>query len=221
MSHKLRVVCPVSMILLISLVFCIFSLNTRAASGDQDVEKNAPVTYTANSWTNQGVAAAATAQETSAPADDTSVVGAVYQETYTVPAQPHRDSGKELTDEERMAIERIVMCEAGGEGEKGQMMVAQCILEGMLRYDFTVDQYIKYYKVMSTSYSNVTDEVRNSVSRVFDNGERAIEAKADLWYNPAITPSEWHEDQQYVTTIGSHRFFWMLDEDDTTEEDAK
>lgn len=213
MSHKLRVVCPVCMILLISLVFCMFSLNTKAAAGNQEVENNVSVTYTANSWTNNGVAAAATAQETSAPADDTSVVGAVYQETYTVPAQPHRDSGKALTEEERVAIERIVMCEAGGEGEKGQMMVAQCILDGMLRYDYTIEEYIKCYKVMSTSYSNVTDEVRNSVSRVFDNGERVIEQKADLWYNPAITPSEWHEKQQYVTTIGSHRFFWMLDED--------
>lgn len=213
MSHKLRVVCPICMILLMALAFCIFSMNTWAVSGDQDVENNVAVTYTANSWTDNGVAAAATAQETSAPAEDTYVVGAVYQETYTVPAQAHRDSGKTLTDEERIAIERIVMCEAGGEGEKGQMMVAQCILDGMLRYDFTMEEYIKCYKVMSTSYSNVTDEVRNSVSRVFDNGERVIEEKADLWYNPAITPSEWHEEQQYVTTIGSHRFFWMLDED--------
>lgn len=212
MSHKLRVVCPVSLILLVSLVFCFFGLNTRAAAGDQDVEKNVSVTYTANPWTNNGVAAAATAQETSAPTEGTAVVSAVYQEDYTVPAQPHRDSGKKLSDYERIVIESIVMCEAGGEGEKGQMMVAQCILEGMLRYDFTIDQYIDCYKVMSTDYSNVTDEVRNSVSRVFDNGERVTEAKADLWYNPAITPSAWHEDQQYVTTIGNHRFFWMLDD---------
>ncbi|MGN1030855.1 MAG: hypothetical protein ACI4PQ_04560 [Butyricicoccaceae bacterium] len=218
MSHKLRVVCPISLILLVSLVFCFFSLNTKAASGNQDVENNVSVTYNASSWTNNGVAAAATAQETSAPADGAGVVSAPYQEDYTVPAQPHRDSGKKLTDEERVAIECIVMCEAGGEGEKGQMMVAQCILEGMLRYDFTIDEYIEWYKVMSTSYSNVTDEVRNSVSRVFDNGERVTESKADLWYNPAITPSSWHEEQQYVTTIGSHRFFWMLDSEPVTEE---
>ena len=218
MSHKLRVVCPISLFLLVSLVFCFFSLNTKAASGNQDVENNVSVTYNASPWTNNGVAAAATAQETSAPADGPEVVSAPYQEDYTVPAQPHRDSGKKLTDEERIAIERIVMCEAGGEGEKGQMMVAQCILEGMLRYDFTIEEYKDCYKVMSTSYSNVTDEVRSSVSRVFDNGERVTEAKADLWYNPAITPSPWNEEQQYVTTIGSHRFFWMLDEEPETEE---
>lgn len=213
MSHKLRVVCPVSLILLVSLVFCFFGLNTRAAAGDQDVENNVSVTYTANPWTDNSVAAAATAQETSAPAEGNAVVSAVYQEDYTVPAQPHRDSGKKLSDYERAAIECIVMCEAGGEGEKGQMMVAQCILEGMLRYDFTISEYIDCYKVMSTDYSNVTDEVRNSVSRVFDNGERVTDAKADLWYNPAITSSAWHEEQQYVTTIGSHRFFWMLDDE--------
>jgi spore germination cell wall hydrolase CwlJ-like protein len=64
---------------------------------------------------------------------------------------------------------------------------------------------------MSTSYANVTDEVRESVSKVFDDGERVTEEKADLWYNPAITASDWHEAQQYVITVGSHRFFWMLD----------
>ena len=131
-----------------------------------------------------------------------------------VPEQARRSSGYVLSDSERETVERIVMCEAGGEGERGQMMVAQCILEGMLRYGFTIDEYIDTYKVMLTSYSNVTDEVRKSVSRVFDDGSRVTEAKADLWYNPAITPSQWHEEQQYVITIGSHRFFWMLDEDD-------
>ena len=47
-----------------------------------------------------------------------------------------------------------------------------------------------------------------------DDMMRVIEEKADLWYNPAITSSEWHEEQQYVITIGSHRFFWMRDDDD-------
>lgn len=119
------------------------------------------------------------------------------------------DSGYELTEKERVAVECAVMCEAGGEGEKGQMMVAQSILDGSLRNDYDVIETIYAYQIHSTSYSNVTDEVRESVSRVFDDGERVTEEKTDLWYNPALVESQWHEDQQYVITVGSHRFFWM------------
>ena len=89
------------------------------------------------------------------------------------------------------------------------MMVAQSILDGSLRNGFNVYQTISSYQIHSTSYSNVTDEVRESVSRVFDDGERITEEKTDLWYAPALVESSWHEEQQYIITVGSHRFFWM------------
>ena len=208
MSQKLRVVFPLGILCLALLIFGLVSLSARAnAPAARLSEQPSAVTYTADP---DELAGPAMAQETSAvfSADRESV------DSDVVPQQAYRDSGYVLTDFERETVERIVMCEAGGEGERGQMMVAQCILEGMLRYGFSIDEYIDTYKVMLTSYSNVTDEVRNSVSRVFDDGARVTESKADLWYNPAITSSQWHEEQQYVTTIGSHRFFWMLDEED-------
>lgn len=130
-------------------------------------------------------------------------------ESLMEPEGEHKDSGYVLTDKERQAVECAVMCEAGGEGERGQMMVAQSILDGSLRNDYDVFETIYAYQIHSTSYSNVTDEVRESVSRVFDDGERITEEKTDLWYNPALVESQWHENQQYVITVGSHRFFWM------------
>ena len=212
MSRKLRVVCPLCMVLLFVLVFSVLSMNTRAASGSRDVEKNTSVTFTADSWTSNGVAAGATALEASASLKEDDAVD--HSKTGGSDSkQETKGSGYTLSDEDRMGVERIVMCEAGGEGPKGQMMVAQCILEGLRRYDFTLAEYISYYKVMSTSYDRVTDEVRESVSRVFDDGERVIEQNVDLWYNPALVTSEWHEEQEYVTTVGSHRFFWMIDHD--------
>ncbi len=210
MTKTLRIVCPIVAICLAILVIALIGFNSRSTPAEETVEADAAVTYTADSWSTDGLAGPATAQETAAVLPDNT-----SEDKDKVPPQKKRDSGYQLTDDERIIIERIVMCEAGGEGERGQMMVAQCILEGMLRYNYTIDEYITNYKVMLTSYSNVTDEVRNSVSRVFDNGERVIEEKADLWYNPAITPSEWHEEQQYVITIGSHRFFWMQDNNET------
>lgn len=212
MIRKLRIVCPVCIICLAVLVFSVFGTDSNAASTEtQNRENNAAVTYTADSWSTGGMAVPATAQETSAALPENGRGTATYDDADIVPAQAHHSSGYKLTEEERIRVERAVMCEAGGEGETGQMMVAQCILDGTLRNNFNIAETIEYYDIMSTSYSKVTDEVKKSVARVFDNGERVTEAKADLWYNPAITPSEWHEDQEYITTIGSHRFFWMRD----------
>ena len=215
MLQRLRFLFPASVICLAVLALCVIGFRSRAEASERAaLEADAAVTYNADAGE---IAGPAVALETAAVLDDHQDIEkqiSAERDIHSdfVPPQQPRDSGYELTENERMTVERIVMCEAGGEGERGQMMVAQCILEGLLRYDYTIEQYIRNYKVELTSYSNVTDEVRNSVSRVFDNGERVIEERADLWYNPAITASEWHEEQEYVITIGSHRFFWMIDD---------
>jgi len=207
MIRRLHILCPVCIICLAVLISCVFALNSNAALDGSSGADGTSVSYSEDTWSANRIAVPAAAQETSAiltleapVEEDAEVTESATSETYA------------LTDYEREFVERIVMCEAGGEGPKGQMMVAQCILEGMLRYQYTIDEYVVNYKVHYTSYSNVTDEVRESVSRVFDDGERVVNERADLWYNPAITPSEWHEEQQYVTTVGSHRFFWMQDD---------
>ena len=207
MVNRLRVVFPLGILCVALLVFGLaYATGLKA---DVETEQPTAVTFTAQP---DGMAGPAMAQETSAVLTTEKETEIIH--TDTSPVYDYDDTKFELTDYERETVERIVMCEAGGGGERGQMMVAQCIREGMLRYDFSIDEYIDTYKVMLTSYSNVTDEVRNSVSRVFDKGDRVTEERADLWYNPAITQSKWHEEQKYITTIGSHRFFWMLDEDD-------
>ena len=206
MSHKVHIAFPVGMICLILCVCFIFSLTTAAA--DTEPMDGTAVIYEVSEPEVKE------SEEVPPSEDGGSSMAHTDSDfkTYTVPEQAHRDSGYTLTEDERIAVECAVMCEAGGEGEMGQMMVAQCILDGTLRNDFDIYETIDYYSIMSTSYSNVTEQVINSVSRVFDNGERVVEEKADLWYNPDIVPSEWHEEQQYVITVGSHRFFWMEDE---------
>ncbi len=214
MIRHLRIVCPICILCLAALVFCFFGMHTKASSAESQAEaQDEAVTYTADSWSASGMAVAVTAVETATAPKETEDQDA---DTYSdeVPAQEHRDSGYVLSDEERRLVESAVMCEAGGEGERGQMMVAQSILDGALRNGYTVTQSIDAYHIMTTSYSRVTDEVKNSVSRVFDNGERVTEEKADLWYNPALTVSEFHEAQEYVITVGKHRFFWMIKDDE-------
>ena len=206
MIRRLHIFCPICIICIALLISCVFALNSNASAEGTEEHANASVSYAEDSWSASRIAVPAMAQETSAvlTLEESDVEETNTEELATTVEY-------QLTDYEREFVERIVMCEAGGEGTKGQMMVAQCIKEGMLRFGYSIDEYVVNYQVHYTSYSNVTDEVRESVSRVFDDGERVVDERADLWYNPAITPSQWHEEQQYVTTVGSHRFFWMED----------
>ncbi len=201
MKNKFRIIVPLCLILVITAAM----LGIRSMAVEE-VEPKQASAVTVAAVEAQNVEAPARNLETLAPIKTISETDETLDPEEETRAA---DSGYDLTDQERIAVECAVMCEAGGESVKGQMMVAQCILDGTLRNGYTVAQTIQKYQIVSTSYNLVTDEVKESVSRVFDDGERVTEEKADLWYNPALVVSAWHEQQQYVVTVGSHRFFWM------------
>ena len=207
MSKKLRIAAPLCGLLAVAVIalFCI----TGFAAGDGETSTQA---VTVETMSAQGIEAPTKNLETLAPVQNvTQGEQNPEEEEESTTLAPTGVSPYELTDDERIAVECAVMCEAGGEEVRGQMMVAQCILDGAQRSGISVIQSIAKYQIASTSYSRVTDEVKESVSRVFDDGERITEEKADLWYNPALVQSSWHEQQHYVITIGMHRFFWMND----------
>lgn len=211
MSYKFKIVGPLCVAFVVLLIVSYFGVTSWAVADSTGASDE--VTVEARSITADNVNAPATVMETLKPQDVVVEKDENPEEEIVLVSKD--GSGYELTDSERMAVECAVMCEAGGEGPEGQMMVAQSILDGTLRNDYDVFDTIYKYQIHSTSYSNVTDEVRESVSRVFDDGERVTEEKTDLWYNPALVESAWHEQQQYVTTVGSHRFFWMNKDMDT------
>lgn len=115
-------------------------------------------------------------------------------------------SGYSLTKSERDLVERAVMAEAGGECFEGQMMIAQCILDGSLNQGIDVATFIKNSQIV-TSTKEPYESCKRAVSAVFDEGQRVTEEMADIWYAPALVYSEWHESQIYITTIGAHKFF--------------
>ena len=208
MSKKLRIAAPLCGLLAVVVIalFCI----TGFAAGDEETSAQA---VTVETMSAQGIEAPTKNLETLAPVQNvTQGEQNPEEEEENGSLAPTGVSPYELTDEERIAVECAVMCEAGGEEVRGQMMVAQCILDGAQRNRISVIDSIAKYQVASTSYSRVTEQVKESVSRVFDDGERVTEEKADLWYNPALVQSSWHEQQHYVITIGLHRFFWMNDD---------
>lgn len=122
-----------------------------------------------------------------------------------------------LTDYERWLVESIVTGESGIEPYWGKVGVASCILNACLLEDKRPEEIQTMYgyagwkpieefesECMAT-YGNTkfADEVREAVSRVFNNGE--VLSNEILWFCSGY--SEWHESQRYIFTIGEHRFF--------------
>ena len=112
----------------------------------------------------------------------------------------------ELTAAERDTVERVVMAEAGAEPYEGQIAVAQCILNACERESKRPNEIVIEYQY-TDKRPDPTDEVKAAVSAVFDYGETVTDAEILYFYAPALVKSEWHETQEYVMTIGGHRFF--------------
>ena len=111
-----------------------------------------------------------------------------------------------LTAAERDTVERVVMAEAGAEPYEGQIAVAQCILNACELESKRPDEIVIKYQY-TDKRPNPTDEVKAAVSAVFDDGETVTDAEILYFYAPALCESEWHESQEYVMTVGGHRFF--------------
>ena len=111
-----------------------------------------------------------------------------------------------LSDQERYIVECIVMGEAGGESYEGQVLVAQCILNGCMKEDVQPSKLRKMYKY-SGYRTNVTKSVKKAVRAVFDEGYRITDEPILYFYAPKHCKSKWHETQCFVIEIGGHRFF--------------
>ena len=123
-----------------------------------------------------------------------------------------------LTEADRKTIQYIVAGEAKGEPMEGKMAVAQCILHGMVKSDWSAERVrIEYqYSGWDDELENVNPEawaeVVEAVSRVFDDGELISDKPILYFYAPNVVSSSWHESLNHAITIGGHRFFY-LDED--------
>jgi spore germination cell wall hydrolase CwlJ-like protein len=111
-----------------------------------------------------------------------------------------------LTDAERDLVERVVMAESGGESYKGQMLVAQCILNACEIDGIRPAKVIKKY-VYAKGRPEPSDSVKRAVSAVFDEGEQVTEEPILYFYAPALVRSEFHESQIFAIEEGGHKFF--------------
>ena len=126
----------------------------------------------------------------------------------TTTAEPAPEDGPyyALTDGERDLVERVVMAEAGGESFDGQIAVAQCILNASELRQIRPSETVKVLKY-TKARPKPTEQVKQAVAAVFDDGYRLFDREVIYFYAPALVTSTWHESQTYVTTIGCHKFF--------------
>ena len=123
-----------------------------------------------------------------------------------------------LTEAERKTIQYIVAGEAKGEPMEGKMAVAQCILHGMVKSNWSAERVrIEYqYSGWDDELENVNPEawaeVVEAVSRVFDDGELISDKPILYFYAPKRASSDWHESLNFSCELSNHRFFY-LDED--------
>lgn len=122
-----------------------------------------------------------------------------------------------LTDYERWLVESIVAGESGIEPYWGKVAVASCILNACLLEDKRPEEIQTMYGYAGwkpieefesecmKAYGNtkLSDEVRDAVSQVFDDGE--VLNNEILWFCSGY--SAWHESQRFVIEISNHRFY--------------
>jgi len=111
-----------------------------------------------------------------------------------------------LTPQERDLVERVVMAEAGGESYKGQMLVAQCILNACEIDGIRPAKVVKKY-AYTKARPEPSESVKQAVSAVFDKGETVTDELIVYFYAPALVRSEFHESQIFAIEEGGHRFF--------------
>lgn len=126
--------------------------------------------------------------------------------TTTTTTEPAPRVYYSLTAKERDLVERVVMAEAGGEAYAGQLAVAQCILNASEMRGSRPAETVKALKY-AKARPEPSKSVKQAVADVFDDGVRVFDRDVIYFYAPALVTSTWHESQDYVTTIGCHRFF--------------
>ena len=127
-----------------------------------------------------------------------------------------------LTEDDRWFIECVVAGECAYESYEGKLAVAQCYFDAMIKDGLTarevkeVYQYAGWNPDLDKQDRKMYIEVMEAVHDIFDVGQFVTEKPILFFYAPSLCDSPWHESQNYVMTIGGHKFFYA-DEDENAE----
>ena len=114
-----------------------------------------------------------------------------------------------LTNSERAELEKIVTGEYGGDYE-GSVLVAQCLRDSLVNGLASSPMTIKKDCGYDGYNTNITENAKNAIKYVFDEGGSAIQHRIYVFYAPNICSSAWHESQNFIYQYnknGCVRFF--------------
>lgn len=112
-----------------------------------------------------------------------------------------------LTTEQRDIVERIVASEARGEPYEGMMAVAEVIKTRSESWGQTIKEVCYApYQFAKPYQGEVSEEVKQAVSAVFDNGE-IVFGEVTHFHADWIAEPYWTEGKVSRGSIGSHRFY--------------
>lgn len=116
-----------------------------------------------------------------------------------------------LSEEDRYIALCIMACECPYEPWEGKVTVAECILNFMSYYGYSMSTVKQYFDGWSPSVEYSDPEcwatLNAAIDEVFVYGNLPTEETVLWFYNPKIGTSPWHESQKFVTEICCHRFF--------------
>ena len=116
----------------------------------------------------------------------------------------------DLTAEERDLAERIVMAEAGGESYDCMLGVAQTIRERSEHWGMTVEDVLTARAQYANPYKGtVSEDAKNAVSAVFDDGVRAFDAYTTHFHDDSVNPW-WNRSKEHRGEIDGV-LFWGAD----------
>lgn len=113
----------------------------------------------------------------------------------------------ELSDDDLAVVYAAVMGSARGEDELVMQAVAQAIRNTCDDEGKSVSEVVeqRHYPLWE---GDVSDEAKEAVGKMTENGRSAVDARIHYWYNPNIQDGEWFEStRHYICTIGNVRFF--------------
>lgn len=115
--------------------------------------------------------------------------------------------GRVVQVQDRAFLEGLVMGEFGT-SYTGAVLVSQAIRDTMVKTGcYNAQQIARDWGYTAKSRSQVSNEVKQAVAYVFDQGGSAVQHEIYYFYASHLIYSSWHESQHFVVEYGGCRFF--------------
>ena len=100
-----------------------------------------------------------------------------------------------LTDEQRDLVERVVAAEARGTSYDCMLAVTQTIRERREHWGTSIEEILEYPQYAKPYQGDISDDVKQAVSDVFDNGVRQFAEYTTHFHSASVSPY-WTKNKQ-------------------------